>query len=189
MILKARQTNSQLAYLHALKNRTILSQKQLELYETLKENDALEVAFETYISLLDQSKFDLIWQFVYSDYHTDATINLILVSDNAIYLFKLNNYGGLHYVNNEGILTHYITEQPKLDILQLNCVKYSIYTILDDKFKHLPIYIKCVCMNETFDLDTTSDHYPFLFKSDIIPYINKINHLNKKKVPSKLSTS
>ncbi|WP_414056032.1 hypothetical protein [Macrococcus equi] len=188
MILKKREKNKHLSYLEALEGRIAFSPHQIKLFEELKEIEQLECLFEKYIERIDSENFDIIWQFNYSDYHVDALINLILVSETAIYLFKLNNYSGLHYVNDEGILAHYITEYPQLDLLQLNCVKYSIYSILDEKYKHLPIYMKCVCMNDAFELDATTDHYPFLFKHDIIPYINKINKLNKKKVLNSVST-
>lgn len=188
MILKPRQKNKHLAYLEALEGRIEFSEEQLERLAILRNIERLEIEFETFLNHLNTDCFDMIWQFNYSDYHVDALINVILVSESAIYLFKLNNYSGPHYVNNEGILAHYITEHPQLDILQLNCVKYSIYSILDTKYKHLPIYIKCVCMDETFELDSNSDHYPFLFRHDIIPYINKINKMNKKKALRTVST-
>lgn len=188
MILKPRQKNKHLAYLEALEGRTDFSEEQIERLTILRNTEILEIEFESFLKHLNTESFDIIWQFNYSDYHVDALINVILVSESAIYLFKLNNYSGLHYVNNEGILAHYITEQPQLDLLQLNCVKYSIYSILDAKYKHLPIYIKCVCMDESFELDTNSDHYPFLFKHDILPYINKINLINKKKALRTVST-
>ncbi|MGV2927930.1 hypothetical protein RW115_04955 [Macrococcus capreoli] len=188
MILKQRIKNKHLAYLEALEGRAILDEEQLARLATLRNTEQLEIQFEQYLNVIDMNNFDCIWQFNYSDYHIDALINVILVSETAIYLFKLNNYEGLHYINNEGILSHYITETEQLDILQLNCVKYSIYSILDDKYKHLPIYIKCVCLDETFELDAHTDHFPFLFKHDIIPYLNKINQLNKKKVLTSVST-
>lgn len=188
MILKQRMKNKQLAYLEALEGRTHFDEKQIQRLHELRNIEQLEIEFETYINQIDSDVFDIIWQFNYSDYHVDATINVILVSETAIYLFKLNNYEGLHYVNNEGILCHYITEEPQLDLLQLNCVKYSIYAILDAKYKHLPIYIKCVCMDASFELDPYTDHYPFLFHNDIKPYITKINQTNKKKVLKTVST-
>lgn len=188
MILKHREKNKHLEYLEALEGRITFDKEQTELLATLRNVEQLEKAFEQYISRVDMEVFDIIWQFNYSDYHVDALINVILVSETAIYLFKLNNYQGLHFINNEGILSHYITDEPKLDLLQLNCVKYSIYHILDSKYKNLPIYIKCVCMDESFELDPNSDHYPFLFQHDIVPYINKINQTNKKKVLLSVST-
>ncbi|MCE4956906.1 hypothetical protein [Macrococcoides caseolyticum] len=188
MILKPRTKNKQLAYLEALVGRTPFDEEQIQLLKQLQTTEQLEIEFEHYLKHINQDAFDIIWQFNYSDYHVDALINVILVSETAIYLFKLNHYEGLHYVNNEGILSHYITEKPMLDLLQLNCVKYSIYSILDAKYKHLPIYIKCVCMAESFELDPYTDQYPFLFKKDIMPYINKINQLNKKKVLNSVST-
>ncbi|WP_414043495.1 hypothetical protein [Macrococcus animalis] len=188
MILKQREKNKHLAYLEALEGRIEFNQTQLNKLSELRNIEQLEIEFEQYINHINQDVFDIIWQFNYSDYHVDATINVILVSESAIYLFKLNKYVGLHYVNSEGILCNYYTEQPQLDLLQLNCVKYSIYAILDEKYKHLPIYIKCVCMDDSFELDSHTDQYPFLFHYDIMPYINKINQTNKKKVLTIAST-
>ncbi|UTH14544.1 hypothetical protein [Macrococcus equipercicus] len=181
MIIKARRNYKQVELLEALKHRTDLTSHQLELLRHLKETTLLEQHFELYLSALDMDNIDVIWQFNYSDYHQDALINLVLISNDGIYLFKLNNYSGLHYINHHGMLADYFTDEVKIDLVHLNCVKYSIYNILDPRLKQLPIIIKCVCLNDRFALDGHASKQHFLFKNDIAAYLSQIKGSHKKK--------
>ncbi|TDM05148.1 hypothetical protein [Macrococcus lamae] len=181
MIIKERKNYKQLELLEALRHRTELTDFQLDLIRQLKETVALEQRFESYLSFLDTETIDVIWQFNYSDYHQDALINLVLIADSGIYLFKLNNYSGLHYINNQGMLADYFTDEIKIDLVHLNCVKYGIYNLLDPSLKQLPIIIKSVCLNDRFALDAHSSKQYFLYKDDITEYISSIKGSHKKK--------
>lgn len=182
MIVKHRTRSRQLEVLEALQHRSELNHYQQSLLSQLQLNEQLELEFEQYIQLLNADKVDIIWQFNYSDYHQDALINLLLITDEAIYLFKLNHYSGLHYINNNGMLCDYFSDEIRLDLVQLNCVKYSIYHLLEPGLKKLPIHVKAVCLNETFMLDVHADSHQSLFKKEIPAYLNKITSSSKKKL-------
>lgn len=182
MILKQRKKSKQLQTLEALEHRTLFTSFQTQLLRTLRENDQLEQQFAPFVDHLDTDNLDIIWQFHYSDYHHDAVINLVIISEVSIHLFKLNNYAGLHYINSQGMLADYFTDEVKIDLIQLNCVKHSISQLLDASFQHLPIHIKSVCMNPSFSLDTHSAKQYFLFHDDIELYFQTINQYSKKKL-------
>lgn len=180
MIVKQRK-NKQLSYLEALQGRTTLTDAQQLRLEQLRLDATMELQFESLIAELETEDLDLIWQFHYSDYHHDALIHLVLISSVGIHLFKLNHYAGLHYVNNQGMLADYFTDEVKVDLAQLNCVKYSIHQILSPNYKHLPIYTKAVCLNPKFELDVHTHRGQFLMLEDVPDYVTKINHTLKKK--------
>jgi hypothetical protein len=189
MIIKERKNYKQLDVLEALTHRTDLTSYQLKLLHQLKETTLLEQQFEHYLAELNSETIDVIWQFNYSDYHQDALINLVLIADSGIYLFKLNNYSGLYYINHQGMLADYYTDEIKIDLIHLNCVKYSIYHLLDPAVKQLPIIMKSVCLNDQFELDIHSSQEQFLFKEDIADYISMIKGSHKKKRDLSLKSS
>lgn len=182
MILKERKKSKQLLTLEALEHRVNFTPFQSQLLKTLRECEQLEQQFAPFVDQLDVDAVDIIWQFHYSDYHHDAVINLVVITAANIHLFKLNNYAGLHYVNAQGMLADYFTEEVKIDLIQLNCVKHSIKQLLDASFQHLPIYIKSVCMNPLFTLDTHSSRQYFLLHHEIDDYFKRIKQPHKKKL-------
>lgn len=167
-----------LTALEALSHRTTLTASTKAIFGTIRNRYELECQFEHFLKITGSDQFECIWQY-YT--HHNIYINLILITDNAVHLFKFNNYHGLHYIDGDGMLVNSISLEAHSDLSELYCMKYSVINVMPETSTHLPVYTKCVMMNESFELDVHSYNGDILTKQQIIPYLERLSRSSKKK--------
>ncbi|UBH13923.1 hypothetical protein [Macrococcus armenti] len=175
-----------LTALEALSHRTTLTASTKAIFGTIRNRYELECQFEHFLKITGNDQFECIWQY-YT--HHNIYINLILITDNAVHLFKFNNYHGLHYIDGDGMLVNSISLEAHADLSELYCMKYSVINVMPETSTHLPVYTKCVMMNESFELDVHSYNGDILTKQQIIPYLERLSRSSKKKKTAPLVLS
>lgn len=166
-----------LTALESLVHRTSDSRCAAQLHE-LNKRYQLEHEFMACLNQTDHTHFECIWQY---QTHHNIYINLIIITDNAVHLFKFNDYSGLHYIDSDGMLVNSTTYTTHADLSELHCMKYSVINVMPEASTQLPVYTKCVMFSEDFILDIHSHSGDILLKDQIIPYLERISICSKKK--------
>lgn len=166
-----------LTALESLVHRTSDTHCAAQLYE-LNKRYQLEHAFMALLNQIDHTHFECIWQY---QTHHNIYINLIIITDIAVHLFKFNDYSGLHHIDGDGMLINSTTYTTHADISELHCMKYSVINVMPETATQLPVYTKCVMFSENFMLDIHSHTGDILLKDQILPYLERMSICSKKK--------
>ncbi|GGA97824.1 hypothetical protein ERX37_04305 [Macrococcus hajekii] len=156
-----------LSRLEALRHRTELSDNEMLQLKQLTDQKLLEDHFESLMPPSLHQTVDMIWHYTYADYHHDIQLNVILIEADTVHLLKLNDYRGLHTINQQGMLTEFFTRKVKDDLAQLMSIKLGIDYLLD---RRLNIDMRCVCLGSDFELDIHSSRQQILTIHDLADY-------------------
>lgn len=189
-IFKPREEPIELSKLRLLHKRMILPNKDKQNFQSLLKGYEGEVMFDSYVEQMS-SECIVLNDLLYSVNNSLLQIDSLVITPENIHLFEIKNYEGDYYFESGQIFTMSDTEIIN-PLHQLSRSKYLFSQLLLDNGIKAPVIASVVFVHPHFTLYQAPLDQPFVFPTQIKPYLNKMvspfKRLNEKhwKIAEKL---
>lgn len=160
---------------NSLAARQPLTAKQMKDFNLLQKGYLGEKRFESMLSECPYENIIPLFDCLFEIYGTEVQIDCLLVTTDTIYLLEIKNYSGDYYMKNNQI---YHLQSHREIYNPLNQIERSTFLfkkLLDELNIKTKVKSFVIFINREFFCYEVESHLPFIFSSQIMRFLNKVN--------------